>query len=99
MLTSCVSSSAKTTPVSGERIVPPRIAPMLTSGQKPAPSVGQEPRLDAAERAAHHQQRREHAARRARARATPPRSIDLTIRTPRITRPATSPCSSAPIMS
>ena len=39
-LTSWVSSSAKTTPVSGERIVPPRIAPMLTSGQKPTPSNG-----------------------------------------------------------
>ena len=27
-------------PVSGDRIVPPRIAPMLTSGQKPAPRHG-----------------------------------------------------------
>ena len=40
MLTSCVSSNAKTTPVNGERMVPPRIAPMLTSGQNPAPSTG-----------------------------------------------------------
>ena len=40
MLTSCVSSSANTIPVSGDRIVPPRIAPMLTSGQKPTPSAG-----------------------------------------------------------
>ena len=39
-LTSCVNSRTKTTPVSGDRIVPPRIAPMLTSGQKPAPSHG-----------------------------------------------------------
>ena len=67
MLTSCVSSSAKTMPVNGERIVPPRIAPMLTSGQKPAPSSGRNHRFEAAERAAHHQQRRQHAARRARA--------------------------------
>src|SRR5205085_11272527 len=40
MLTSCVSSNAKTMPVNGERMVPPRIAPMLTSGQKPIPSAG-----------------------------------------------------------
>ena len=38
---------------------------MLTSGQKPTPT-GQDPRFDAAERAAHHQQGRQHAARRAR---------------------------------
>ena len=39
---------------------------MLISGQKPAPSVGQEHRFDAPERAAHHQQRRQHAARGSR---------------------------------
>ena len=63
MLTSCVSSSAKTMPVNGERMVPPRIAPMLTSGQKPGAFVRQEHGFEAAQRAAHHQQRRQHAAR------------------------------------
>ena len=85
MLMSCVSSSAKITPVSGERIVPPRIAPMLTSGQKPTPSAGRNQRFDAAERAAHHQQRREHAARVPEPSDTA-QMTDLTSRTPRITR-------------
>ena len=49
-------------PVSGARIVPPRIAAMPTSGQKPGPSIGEDVRFEAAERAAHHQQRRQHAA-------------------------------------
>src|SRR5947208_3343781 len=40
MFTSCVNSSAKAMPVNGDRIVPPRIAPMLTSGQKPTPMSG-----------------------------------------------------------
>ena len=40
MLTSCVSSSAKITPVNGDRMVPPRIAPMLNNGQKPSAFVG-----------------------------------------------------------
>jgi len=40
MFTSCVSSTANTTPVKGDRMVPPRIAPMLMSGQKPVPSGG-----------------------------------------------------------
>ena len=37
---SCVSSNANTMPVNGDRMVPPRIAPMLISGQKPRPSLG-----------------------------------------------------------
>ena len=39
-LISCVSSSANTIPVSGDRMVPPRIAPMLTKGQNPVPTAG-----------------------------------------------------------
>ncbi len=37
---SCVNSTANTTPVKGERMVPPRIAPMAIKGQKPIPSLG-----------------------------------------------------------
>ena len=37
---SCVTSAANRIPVSGERIVPPRIAPMLMSAQKPVPANG-----------------------------------------------------------
>src|SRR5437762_11587969 len=40
ILKSCVNSSAKTMPVNGERMVPPRIAPMLTRGQNPLPRCG-----------------------------------------------------------
>ena len=55
---------AKTMPVSGERIVPPIIAAMPTIAQRPA-SPRRSGAAEGAERAAHHQQRREHAARSA----------------------------------
>ncbi len=45
---------------------------MLTSGQKPAPSLGRNERFETAERAAHHQQRSQHAARRAGAERNRP---------------------------
>ena len=98
MLTSCVSSSANTTPVNGDRIVPPRIAPMLTSGQKPAPSAGNTiassppsapPIISSGA-------------------STPPdvpdpsendQMIDFTISTPRITRVVADPCKRLEIVS
>ena len=98
MFTSWVSSSAKITPVNGARIVPPRIAPMLTSGQNPAPSFGKTiastpPSAPPIIRSG---------------ASTPPdvpdpsdtaQMIDFTIRMPRITLPGTSPWSRLPIVS
>src|SRR3954454_5268207 len=86
------------TPVSGERIVPPRIAPMLTSGQNPTPSAGS------------HQDSIPPSAPPiiSSGASTAPEApdpsdvdqmIDLTINTPTIRCEATSPCSSAPMVS
>ncbi len=45
-------------------MVPPRIAPMLTSGRNPAPAAaGRKDASKAAQRAAHHQQRSQNSAR------------------------------------
>ena len=67
MLTSCVSSTANSD--AGERRAHRAAQHRGHADQRPEPgaAVGQHPCLDAAERAADHQQRRQHAARRARA--------------------------------
>ena len=85
-------------PVNGERIVPPRIAPMLISGQKPDATCGRNiasrpPSAPPIIRSG---------------ASTPPdvpepsetdQIIDFTTRTPMMTWVATSPCSNEPIVS
>ena len=98
MLTSCVSSSEKMTPVSGARIVPPRMAPMLTRGQNPTPRSG----------STHASTPPSAPPSISNGARTPPEVPDpsetdqitaFTIRMPRIVRPVTSPCSRSPIVS
>ena len=96
---SCVSSIAKTMPVNGDRMVPPRIAPMLTSGQKPAPSFGRNMASTPAERAAHHQQRSQHASRCSRAQRHRPDDGFHDQNPEDQCCAATSPCNSAPMVS
>ena len=58
-----MSSTAKSVLVSGARIVPPRIAAMPIKRPEAAVAERQIVRLDRAQRAAHDEQRRQHAAR------------------------------------
>src|SRR5689334_10502373 len=98
MFASCVSSKAKIMLVNGARIVPPSVAPILISAQKPAPSFGRNiassppsaPPIIS------------------NGASTPPEVPEpsdtaqinhLTISTPRITFVVTEPCRSAPIVS
>ena len=90
-LMSCVSSRANRMAVNGARIVPPRIAPMLTSGQKPAPSCGRNPASTPPSAAPIISS----------GASTPPdvpdpseiiQIADFTSSTPAITLPGTSPC-------
>ena len=95
---SWVNSTANSVAVSGERIVPPMTAAMLTSGQRPI-TPSEDSGFQRAERAAHDEQRRQHAAGGARAERDGPDRHFTTIRARRGPRPEVCPAGAASMMS